>query len=315
MGIKQESISRQGLEEAKGLELVQRAARSRFPDGFRIMQGKREYVTYIDRSSVRIWYSDVPRYFESHFHSAVEVIVPLKGEVRLTLMDGAYRVQAGEVIIVPPNCSHDLDMGENCARYLFLFEPSSIFTMRDMPLIDALLQSPCYLKAGLALTNAVRALLLQAVDCYEKKAPMWNSMCYAYILQVYVLLGQDYLSTGALDAAPQHHPDSEIIDSARLYIDQNYMRDIDLDDVAAFSGFSKYYFSRMFKQQIGASFSEYLRTKRVSVAEEQLIHTRQTICDIALSAGFGSIATFNRVFKEVKNCTPSRYREIYGDMP
>ena len=290
-----------------------RAARSRFPDGFRILQGTREYITYVERSSVRVWYSDVARYYESHFHSAVEIIVPLRGEVRYSLLDGNYHVQSGEVLIVPPNCSHDLDMGENCARYLLLFEPSSIFSMRDMPLIDELLQQPIYLTADSPLTASVRALLLQAVECYNRKEPMWNSMCYAYLLQMYVRIGQDYLSRSLLTEPAEHRMDTEIVDSARLYVDQNYMRDISLNDVAAFSGFSKYYFSRMFKQQLGISFSEYLRQKRVSVAEERLIHTSQSVQDIAVAAGFGSIATFNRVFKEAKNCTPSRYREIYSD--
>ena len=185
--------------------------------------------------------------------------------------------------------------------------------MRDMPLIDELLQQPIYLTAASPLTSSVRALLLQAVECYERRAPMWNSMCYAYLMQMYVLIGQDYLSRSLREEPVEHRVDTEIVDSARLYVEQNYMRDIDLSDVAAFSGFSKYYFSRMFKQQLGISFSEYLRQKRVGVAEERLIHSDQSIQDIAVSAGFGSIATFNRVFKEAKNCTPSRYREIYSD--
>ena len=112
-----------------GIKTRASGARTRFPDGFRIMQGRREYVTYVEHSSVRVWYSDVARYYESHFHSAVEIIVPLKGEVCYNLLDGSYRVQAGEVLIVPPNCSHDLNMGENCSRYLLLFEPTSIFSM------------------------------------------------------------------------------------------------------------------------------------------------------------------------------------------
>ena len=148
-----------------GIKTRASGARTRFPDGFRIMQGRREYVTYVERSSVRVWYSDVARYYESHFHSAVEIIVPLKGEVCYNLLDGSYRVQAGEVLIVPPNCSHDLNMGENCSRYLLLFEPTSIFSMRDMPLIDELLQQPVYLTAASPLTASVRALLLQAVRC------------------------------------------------------------------------------------------------------------------------------------------------------
>ena len=92
------------------------------------------------------------------------------------------------------------------------------------------------------------------------------------------------------------------------------MLNITLNDMASFSGFSKYYFSRVFKQQLGIPFSEYLRRKRVSLAEDLLIHSRQPIQEIAATAGFGSIATFNRVFRDVKSCTPSRYREIYGDI-
>ena len=105
------------------------------------------------------------------------------------------------------------------------------------------------------------------------------------------------------------------MDSARLYIDQNYMRDISLEDVSAFTGFSKCYFSRVFKQQFGISFSDYLRQKRVSIAADLLIRSKQPIQDISVNAGFGSIATFNRVFKEARGCTPSRYRDIYGDFP
>ena len=36
------------------------ARAARYEDGFRVLQGRREYVTYLDDSSVRIWYSDVP---------------------------------------------------------------------------------------------------------------------------------------------------------------------------------------------------------------------------------------------------------------
>jgi len=107
--------------------------------------------------------------------------------------------------------------------------------------------------------------------------------------------------------------DSDVINSARLYIDHNCMRSLTLDDMAAFSGFSKYYFSRVFKQQLGIPFSEYLRRRRVNLAEELLIHSRKPVQEVAAAVGFGSIATFNRVFREIKRCSPSRYREIYGD--
>ena len=289
--------------------------RSRFPDGFRIMKGMQEYVTYIEHASVRVWYSETPWHFDSHCHSAVEIIVPVRGEVIYTVADKTYRVQSNEVLIVPPNWVHSLNMHEGSARYLLLFEPDSIFSMRDMQLVEGMLKTPIYLTGQSESQDAIRSLLLQAVSCYERREFLWNSMCYSYLLQMYVRLGQ-FNMTRELNRydAKNQRIDPEIVDSARLYIDQNYMRDITLNDVSKFTGFSRCYFSRVFKQQLGQSFSEYLRNKRVSMAEELLIHTRQSIQDIAVSAGFGSIATFNRVFRETRGCTPSRYREIYGDL-
>lgn len=288
--------------------------RCRFPDGFRILKGKQEYVTYIDHSSIRAWYSQTPWTYDSHCHSAVEIIMPLRGEVIYTVEEETYRVQSDELLIVPPNAIHGLSMGEGSARYLLLFEPDILFNMRDLQLVEEMLKSLIYLTKQPELQSAVRALLTQVVDCYERREFLWNSMCYSYLLQMYVSLGQFNMARELTnyDARTQRI-DPEIVDSARLYIDQNYMRDITLGDVSAFTGFSRCYFSRMFKQQLGQSFSEYLRNKRVAMAESLLIHTRQPIQEIAISAGFGSVATFNRVFRSVRNCTPSHYRDIYGD--
>ena len=298
----------------EGSTRAEAMSRSRFPDGFRIMQGQQEYVTYIEHSSLRVWYSEVPSYYESHCHSAVEIIVPLKGEVIYQLGDTVYRVQADEVLIVPPNCPHSLTMNAGSARYLLLFEPDGIFSMRDMQLVDSMLQNPIYLSAQQELRGEVRSLLMQCVSCYDRREFMWNTMCYSYLMQMYARLGQSSLAREEPPRIESRRMEPEIVDSARLYIDQNFKRSISLEDVSAFTGFSKYYFSRVFKQQMGVSFSEYLRGKRIGMAEELLIHTRQSIQDIAVAAGFGSIATFNRVFRENRGCTPSRYREIYGDI-
>ena len=67
------------MSETKRIDAQLRAAR--YEDGFRVMQGRREYVTYPDNSSVRIWYSDVPWRYEVHDHSAVEICLTLEGVV------------------------------------------------------------------------------------------------------------------------------------------------------------------------------------------------------------------------------------------
>ena len=108
------------------------ARAARFEDGFRVLQGKREYVTYPDNSSIRIWFSDVPWRYETHDHSAVEILLTMEGMVTYSVDDMVYQVRKGEVLIVPPDTSHSLTMDEGSSRYLFLFEPDGIMTMRDI---------------------------------------------------------------------------------------------------------------------------------------------------------------------------------------
>ena len=63
------------------------ARAARYEDGFRVLQGRREYVTYPDNSSIRIWFSDVPWRYETHDHSAVEILLTMEGAVTYTVDD------------------------------------------------------------------------------------------------------------------------------------------------------------------------------------------------------------------------------------
>ena len=290
-----------------------RASRSRFPDGFRILQGKQEYITYIDHSSVRVWPSDVAGHYDSHMHSAVEIALQEAGTAVYHLPGETYRVEAGQVLIVPSGVMHTLTEMEGTQRHLILFEPNPLLALQDMPSISPMIRNPIFLNDEGELHTQVRALLQQLVECYLKREPMWNAQCYVYLLQVYVLLGRQYIS----EARPQEMPftrtiDPEIMNSAVTYICQHYMNDLSLEDVARFTGFSKYYFSRTFKDFFGISFSAFLTAKRLNAAANLLANSNCSIQEIARASGFGSVATFNRVFREHKSCTPTQYRAIYG---
>ena len=299
------------MAEARLRENTVRAAR--YEDGFRVLQGKREYVTYLDDSSVRVWYSDVPWQYELHDHSAVEILLTLEGSVTYTVDDIVYQVRKGEVLIIPPDMQHSLSMGEESSRYLFLFEPEGILSMRDVKTLTPYFHRPFHLRDGSEAHVRIRELLLKLKDVYEKRELMWNTVCYSYLLRVYAILGQRYLN-GVRNRIPDggRIVESEVITASMTYINNHYKQDLSLEDVAAFAGFSRYYFSRSFKKQTGYSFKDYLCEKRLQVAADLLIRTDKSMKDVAAESGFGSVATFNRVFREKKGCTPTQFRAIYG---
>ena len=94
------------------------------------------------------------------------------------------------------------------------------------------------------------------------------------------------------------------------YIDTHYTEDLTLEDMADVIGFSKYHFSRLFKQYTNYTFCDYLKHRRIQAAEILLEKPEYSITEVALQAGFPSISTFNRIFKEYKNCTPTEYRNM-----
>jgi AraC-like DNA-binding protein len=129
-----------------------------------------------------------------------------------------------------------------------------------------------------------------------------------------VLTGRKYMNTENLFPDVKLNKQREYIEKFNAifeYIGNNYTEDISLDTIADVAGFSKFHFSRLFKQFTDISFYDYLNQRRVKEAEKLLLDPHLTITEVAMRAGFSSIATFNRVFKNFKECTPTEFKNLY----
>lgn len=80
--------------------------------------------------------------------------------------------------------------------------------------------------------------------------------------------------------------------------------DITFDEAAEIMCFSKPYFSKYFRRMSGMTFSEYLNIVRVSEAVKMLSKGGMSAAETAAAAGFGTIRSFNRVFRQYTGCTP-----------
>ena len=69
--------------------------------GFRVMKGEREFITYQRDATIRVWHQPNPDSYAPHFHSAMEICLPLAGECQVNVTGKEYHVRAGEVLIVP----------------------------------------------------------------------------------------------------------------------------------------------------------------------------------------------------------------------
>ncbi len=105
------------------------------------------------------------------------------------------------------------------------------------------------------------------------------------------------------------------INQALNYIENNYKKDISLKTVAKEVGLSLYYFSHLFKEEIGVSFVSYLNEFRIKKAKELLGNSKLNIAEISFEVGYNDPNYFTRVFKEYENLTPSEFRTKLKNKP
>ena len=94
------------------------------------------------------------------------------------------------------------------------------------------------------------------------------------------------------------------------YITEHCNEKLTLEDMAAYSGYSKYHFSRIFKEYTGMSFYDFYLRQRMLLCRQLLGEKNLSITEVASRSGFGSLATFNRVFKQYEGVTPTQYRQL-----
>ncbi|RHC49363.1 AraC family transcriptional regulator [Hungatella hathewayi] len=96
------------------------------------------------------------------------------------------------------------------------------------------------------------------------------------------------------------------------YINEHCTEDLSLETIAGIAGFSKYHFTRLFKDFTHTSFYRYLNKKRISHAEQLLINPEYSVTEVALQSGFSSLSAFIRMFKQLKGCTPTEFKRMYS---
>ncbi len=100
-----------------------------------------------------------------------------------------------------------------------------------------------------------------------------------------------------------------LIQKAMGYIEENYAREgLSLNEVAGAAEVSPNYFSAMFRQEMGMTFTEYVTKKRMEKAKRLLRQTERNSGEIAAEVGFKDPHYFSFVFKKTQGCTPKEYR-------
>lgn len=282
----------------------------------RNLRGTFETVPFRANESLLMYLNGEYENYATHWHTAAEIIMPMENNYQVTIGRQVFRLAERDILFIPPGVLHSLQAPDSGRRMIFLFNFTPISSLQDFSSLLPVLGQPLLLSPqdGETHEDAVR-LIQQMIDIYpDRTEPLRVAMIYSYLIQFFVLVGRRHIRREILTQDPKSRKQAdcyERLNAAMNYINANYMNDITVEDAARIAGFSKFHFSRLFKQFTEQTFCGYLNQRRINAAETLLLNPRLSVTDVALQSGFSSLSTFNRVFRTLKACTPSEFKAYH----
>lgn len=145
---------------------------------------------------------------------------------------------------------------------------------------------------------------LKMRECLSAMKPVENNNRYALIAEFiaeYILYHYD-------EARKSDKNVHWAVRTAAEHIHRNFALPITLKGIARTCFINEKYLGRLFAGEYGKSFHKYLTETRLNAAAEMLVHTDESLVNIALECGFGTQSYFNFVFKKHFGITPNEYR-------
>ena len=279
------------------------------------LNGFHETVNFRDRPMFRLYHNDEACDYPPHWHSNMEIIMPLKNCYTVELNGRRQELREGEIALIASCAIHNLHAPDSGERIIFQPDYSLISNLPELASYMTLISPVIYITKDKDSDIVPRLQeLMRAIEReYGSMNPLSGASIYSMLIEMLVIIGRKYSANAeSMDVSIGKQQEyAEKFAGVCSFISTNFAEDLTLEDVAEMSGFSKYHFARLFKQFTGKTFYRYVNMKRIENAEKLLTEPSASITEIAVKSGFSSPPAFVRMFKLIKGCTPTEFRKMH----
>ena len=99
---------------------------------------------------------------------------------------------------------------------------------------------------------------------------------------------------------------------ARDLVDRHFAEPLELDDLAAAAGLSRFHFARCFADAYGEAPMRYLTRRRIERAQDLLRSANVTVTEVCMLVGYSSLGSFSARFSELVGESPTEYRDRWA---
>ncbi|MBQ0000681.1 MAG: helix-turn-helix transcriptional regulator [Clostridiales bacterium] len=267
----------------------------------------------------------------THWHTPMEILMPIENNYTAYVNNREYELKPYDILFVTPNVYHSYKSPASGIRYFVMIDLSVLKDIFGINQIVSLI-NPALLMTEETFPEIyprIRELVLGICDAYRTPDTVYyatsasnkgnpdmvinlsESTIYAKLMEILVMIAHTYNNTRNSNAFARNKQQEYLNRFTMIcnYIDTHCTENLSLEDISSLANFSKYHFSRLFKEFTGESFYKYVNRKRIEYASTLLSTQNMTVTDIAIASGYSSTSIFIRMFKQFHACTPKEFRE------
>ncbi len=252
----------------------------------------------------------------NHWHDEMEIICIEDGMGLVRLNREILRVKKGDLLLVNPGVLHGIKTDSKHTLYFksivfdlaFLQGPPGDLCQEQVisPLAENRAEFTHCISIGDSNYDNICRLFYQIHDCHRLKEPYYfvrlKSLLYNFF---YEMLVGNYI----IPADTEQNKNLLSIKQVLDYMERHYQETISAKSLALMSNFSEYYFMKMFRQYTGKTLIEYLNDLRLEKAKALLIHSDESVTQIAMKVGFNNTSYFIKKFQQANGISPGSYRK------
>ncbi len=255
--------------------------------------------------------------FPLHFHPEYELNFIHKGSgVRRVIGDHIGEINDYELVLVGPNLPHCWEIHKCTSKEI---HEITIHIHKDL-LDEQLLSRRVFKSIRDMLNRSLHGIsfsekTIQEVMPRLMELPKTSGIDYflefvSILHDLSISRNQKLLSTSFSNF--DNYENSDKIKKVHEFVQDNFQRKISLDEISELVNMTAVSFNRFIKKRTGRTFISYVNNMRISYASRLLLETDLSVGEIAYKCGFNNLANFNRMFKKIKNNTPSEFRTEFN---
>ena len=275
---------------------------------------KRQYM--LSRDYEIYYYSDKNlENVESHIHQYYEVYFFLEGNVSLLICDKLYKLQPGDVVILPPGIPHKAVIhDQDCPYSRFVFWISEEYYQRLRQMSEDyyyIVRCASEKKQYIYHNTQVEFCTIQSRIFYLIEEIHANH--YGKDTKIFIGICDLILHLNRM-AYEQNNPhkvkeDQNLYRNILEYIDTHIDQELSLEYLAGEFFASKYHIAHIFKENTGISIHQYIMKKRLTACKEAIL-SNISISRAYLMFGFKDYSSFYRAFKKEFGISPKEYKDL-----